>query len=788
MAKSRAKKGQPPSKRPAGRRNSKETSARRSGSRRGYWLVRLLAIGLLFGLVGSVYLLYLDHTVRSKFEGKRWAIPARVYARPLELYAGAPITPDQLKMELSRLGYRHVSYPKGPGEWSRNGNRSVVWARSFRFLDGERPSQLIDLRFAGGQVSSMRDRDGQELSLVRLDAQEIASIYPAHNEDRVLVKRDQIPQALVDALLVMEDRDFYHHRGVNPKAIARAIWANIRAGGVVQGGSTLTQQLVKNFYLTRERTLLRKLNEAAMALMLDGHYQKDEILEAYANEIYLGQDGRRAIHGFGLASEYYFNQGLKELDLSRLALLVALVRGPSFYDPRRHPERARKRRDLVLEVMQQQGVISMQQMRRARASGLGVTERKGRGQGRYPAFMELVRRQLHRDYREEDLTSEGLRIFTTLDPWQQQQGEAAVIGRLKRLEAQYRLPAGKLQAALVLAESQSGEVSALVGDRQPGYAGFNRALDALRPIGSLVKPAVYLAALMQPERYSLLSWLQDQPVTLTGPDGTRWQPQNYDRKSHGEVRLHQALAQSYNLATVNLGLELGLDAVINTLQRLGIRRRLDPLPSLLLGAISLTPLEVAQLYQTIAAGGFSSPLRAIRGVQSADGSALQRYPLTVEQSLPAGPVYLLTLNLQQVVREGTGRGLANYLDPSMNIAGKTGTTDELRDSWFAGFSGDKVAVAWLGRDDNKPAGLTGASGALRLWGDTLRRLRPQPLQLVEPESVELVWIDPDSGFLSAESCDNARQFPFIRGSGPVTRGDCAAGARTIQGLFRSLFE
>jgi len=771
------------------KRRASKKNRRPSGFRR--LLRRLLLLLLVFGGLGSgLYLLYLNHTVQVKFEGKRWAVPARVYGRALELYPGASLGPDELVQELTRLGYRKQSHAKQEGSYARNRNRFHVRTRPFVFWDGKEPARFLDLQFQGEQLTSMADGNGRPISLVRLEPPAVGSIYPAHNEDRALIKRDEIPEQLVNALLAVEDRAFFGHHGLHFKGIARALWANLRAGGVVQGGSTLTQQLVKNFFLTQERSLQRKVNEAFMALLLERHYGKDEILEAYTNEIYLGQDGRRAIHGFGLASQFYFNRPLVELDLSQLALLAGLVRGPSYYNPRRHTERARERRDLVLRLMVEQGFITQAQANKAKRAGLGVTNTKGHGRGGYPAFMELVRKQLHRDYREEDLTSEGLRIFTTLDPRVQLQAEQALTQRLKALEKGKRLTAGTLEAATVVANSVDGEVLAVVGGRRARFAGFNRALDAVRPIGSLVKPVVYLSALMRPDRYTLITPLEDKPLRLTGADGKQWAPQNYDHRSHGVVPLQDGLVYSYNLATVGLGMEIGLDQVANVLHNLGVRREFEPYPSMLLGAVSLSPLEVTQVYQTLAAGGFYSPLRAIREVLTAEDKPLQRYPLTVHEAAPAGPVYLLNQALQDVVRRGTGRSLARYLSPALNVAGKTGTTDDLRDSWFAGFSGDKVAVVWVGRDDNKPAGLSGASGAMQVWGDLMRRLRPRPLNLPQPESVEMVWIDPQSGLRADGSCSGARLLPFIKGSAPRENAPCAAGAveSFIRNPLRIFFE
>ncbi|MFC1357338.1 MAG: penicillin-binding protein 1B [gamma proteobacterium symbiont of Phacoides pectinatus] len=782
-------------RRPAARSGTRAKKPRRRGASRPRgrvkrrWLARLIAFGFLFSLVAGVYVLYLDHTVRTKFEGKRWAVPARVYGRPLELYAGARLTGEQLQAELRRLGYRKVAHPRQPASWSQSGSRFLIRTRNFQFWDVAEPEQYIDLRLDGGRVAHLSQADGAELALLRLEAPEIGSIYPAHNEDRVLVRRDQLPPGLVTALLAVEDRTFHEHHGVDPRGIARALGANLRAGALVQGGSTLTQQLIKNFYLTRERTLWRKLNEAVMALLLDARYGKDEILGAYANEIYLGQDGSRAIHGFGLASDFYFNRPLGELDLARQALLVALVRGPSYYDPRRNPKRARKRRDLVLRLLAEQGAISQAEARHAAAQPLGVTDQRGRGRGNFPAFMDLVRRQLHRDYREEDLTSEGLRIFTTLDPWVQAHAEEALGDRLGKLEKWNKLPAGKLEGSAVVVDAQGAEVLALVGGRKARFAGFNRALDAVRPIGSLIKPVVYLAALMEPARYTLVTPLEDTGLTIWGGDGKAWTPRNYDRKEHGQVPLHRALANSYNLSTVRLGMDMGLGRVVDLLRELGISRPVEPVPAMLLGALSLSPLEVAQLYQGFAGGGFYSPLRAIREVLDAEGRPLQRYPLTVRQAVPGGAVYLLNRNLQEVVSEGTGKGLARFLPSAFKVAGKTGTTDGLRDSWFAGFTGDKVAVVWVGRDDNRPAGLTGGTGALQVWGDMMRRIAPLSLELISPEGVETVWVEPHSMMRSGEGCEGARPFPFIKGSAPRIQSSCSRGGESgLGGFLMDLFQ
>lgn len=409
----------------------------------GRWALLLIAVA---GLAGALYAIHLDGTVREKFEGKRWALPARVFARPLELYAGRALSAEALRAELERLKYRPVKSPSSAGTYVGSGGRFIVYTRPFRFWDGSEPERVLDIRIENGRVTQLKDATGgADPPLVRLGAVLIASIYPTHHEDRVLIRSEDLPPLMVDTLLAVEDRDFYDHWGVDPWAIARAMWRNLRAGGVVQGGSTLTQQLVKNFYLTDERTLARKINEAFMAVLLELHYSKGEILEAYANEIFLGQDGNRAIHGFGLASRFYFNRRLEELGIAETALLVALIKGPSYYDPRRYPERAMARRNLIIDTLQEQNLIGVEKAAAAKKAPLGVSSKGGRPAGAYPAYLQLVRRQLQRDYREEDLRSEGLLIFTTLDPLVQTAAEEAVSKGVPKLEGSRGFKAGTLE-------------------------------------------------------------------------------------------------------------------------------------------------------------------------------------------------------------------------------------------------------------------------------------------------------------------------------------------------------
>lgn len=734
----------------------------------------LLFISLPILLIAfGVYVVYLDHTVQVQFEGKRWALPARVYARPLELFQGMKLNPEILAAELNDLGYVQVTQPEGPGAYSRSPSAFRLVTRSFRFWDTSEASQPVTVTFDGNTLHALQNtRTGARLDLVRLDPLLVGGIYPAHHEDRVLVQVEEVPPLLIKALIDVEDRRFYKHRGINVVSILRAMWANLRAGSTVQGGSTLTQQLVKNFYLTADRTLSRKLNEVIMAVLLEMHYSKDEILEAYLNEIFLGQDGQRAIHGFGLASQFYFGRPLNELDVSQLALLVGMVRAPSSYEPRQHPQRAIAIRNRVLDAMLTQQDITAGQAAKAKQAPLGVTAKPPAGISPYPAFMDLLRRQVQHDYKEEDLTSEGLQIFTAFDPQIQRVAERALANRIAALEKAYKIPEGKLEGAVIVTDTQNGEVLAMVGGRDARYTGFNRALNAQRPIGSLMKPVIYLTALAQPQKYTLVTPLDDGAFTLKNTGGKPWSPQNYDHQSHGEVPLYLALAHSYNISSARLGLEVGVPRVLKTLYALGVTREFPAYPSTLLGAIELSPLEVTQFYQTLASGGFRTPLRAIRDVLTMRGEPLQRYPLSVEQAADPASAFLVTRAMQEVVRSGTARTLEQIL-PDLELAGKTGTTDDLRDSWFAGFSGKHLIVVWLGRDDNEPTGLSGASGALKVWGDIMKAINSEPLRLSLPAGVELASVDPQTQMRLEPGCPAAVELPFIKGSAPQDYAPCS---------------
>lgn len=740
----------------------------------------LLKFGLTFSIILAVVLIYIDAKVRYNLNERQWQLPARVYSQSLVLSEGVAMYPRDLLYRLRLMGYTEQGSAREPGSFSHWNDKFEIYSRGFNSVEGPVRARRFRLEFEGAQLAVLETIGGDALGQARLEPLEIGSIYPSHREDRMLVKLDEVPNSLVEILLLVEDKRFFQHFGVSPRAIARAMLANIKAGRTVQGGSTITQQLVKNVFLSQDRSLMRKGIEAVMAIMVEWHYSKQQILESYLNEVYLGQEGSRSIHGFALASRHYFNRPLASLDASQIALLVGMVKGPSYYDPWRNPQRARDRRNVVLSVMAQSQLITPQQARSFEAQGLGLAKSSAL-EGVYPAYLDLVRRQLRRDYSQESLQTEGMKIFTSFDPVVQHYAEQSL---QKVMASQDK----KLEAAMVVVGVETGDVLAVVGGRRVRYAGFNRALDAVRPIGSLMKPAVYLAALEQPRRYTLATPISDGPVEVAGPNNSLWQPQNFDKKSHGKVLLHRALAKSYNLATARLGMEVGIDEIANMVKRLGVKRKMPRVPALTLGAGGLSPLEVASMYQTIAAKGVQSPLRSIVDIANSEGRALARYPVKQIPVVDDEIVHLLHYSLIEVVREGTGKSVYRYLPEDYAVAGKTGSTNDLRDSWFAGFAGDYLAVVWLGHDDNASTGLTGSSGALKVWSEFMASASHRPLDMEAPGGVVYKWIDKDTGLLSRQFCEGARYMPFIQGSAPEQRAKCTGAIPGALQWFQGLFE
>ena len=726
------------------------------------WLKSFAALFAVF----VVYVVYLDFVVRARFDDVRWELPAKVYARPLELFESLRLNADDFERELNLLNYRYAYQPVESGTFQRNGDEFEIVTRTFTFWDITESSQHIRISFADGKIKKITNlRQNEPVTLLRLDPVLVGGIYPLKKEDRTIVTLKEVPELLPKILVAVEDRKFYQHFGIDVVAIGRAFLANFRAGRSVQGGSTITQQLVKNFYLSNERTLWRKFNEVIMSVLLDFHYDKNEIMQAYINEVYLGQDKSHAVHGFALASQFYYAKPIHQLDLNEMTTLVALIRGPSYYHPENHPKRLLGRRDRILDILLEQKVITQTQHAQTKSQAIYINKKRFISAKQHPAFLDLVKRQLKQYYPESKLQTEGLRIFTTLDPVLQLNAEAATRTRVNQLDNKKKLN-DKLQVAAIFVNATSAEVLALVSDRNPEFSGFNRTLDAKRPIGSLIKPVVYLTALQQKDKYSWSTVIQDKSISLKTKDDNVWTPKNYDNVSHGDVTLIDAMIYSYNQAAVRVGLDVGFSAINKNYRNLGGTEDLPTYPSILLGAQNLAPIEVAQIYQTLAANGFRSEIRAIREVLDTNNQPLRRYPIKLKQSISSDDVNLIVSGLRQVTKNGTAKELARRL-PNVDLAGKTGTTNDTRDSWFAGFSGSHVGVVWLGTDDNLPTELTGSSGAMQLWADIAAKINMSDLKLEQTENIEVVRVDGKSGLLTNESCDGSMELMYLSGTAPV---------------------
>ena len=731
----------------------------------GILLIVIIAAMVLLAL----YLVKLDRTITTKFEGKRWDIPAKVYSQPLELYQGASVDTDTMKKWLELLNYQSNKSYDRTGTYHKSGNTYFIHTRGFTYSANDvDKEQVIKMTIAGNKIESVQSTQPAKTGIIRLEPVNIGGIYPDSNEDRMVVTLDQVPQPLIDALIATEDRGFYEHKGVSIRGIARAVLNNF-TGGPRQGGSTITQQLIKNFYLNSDRTMKRKANEALMAVLLELHYSKDEILQTYLNEIYLGQNGNRSINGFGLASQFYFDKPLKELRLDQQALLVGMAKGPSVYNPRRHPNDSTARRNTVLNNMLAVGKISQEEYEKAIEKPLDVADKPVEGKSQFPDFLDIVKRELNKVYYSDDLKNEGLIIISTLDPIAQLAADKAVerkLGELRRRGSKTK----DLQGALVSANPETGELVAVVGSGSE-FTGFNRAVDAKRQVGSLLKPIIYMTAL-ESGRYNLASSVDDSPITVNLSDGTEWNPKNYDNRDHGYVPFTTALSQSYNHSAVRLGMEFGVNTFAKQLQRMGVKEKIPTYPSALLGSVNLSPMDMLGVYQVFATGGFRTPIHSIRSVIDDRGHILQRTGLNTQRSIPPETNFLINYALQDVVKNGTAKRIQS-LGSNLNLAGKTGTTNDYRDAWFAGYSGNYVSVVWVGRDDNKPIGLSGGSGALPVWVDYMNRLKLTPVALPEPEGIEWLWLENNSGKLSNERCADARYLPVMSAYLPEEASSCA---------------
>jgi penicillin-binding protein 1B len=754
--------------------------------------VLALAFGVGFLVAGIV--VEADRTVRARFEGVTFRVPSRVYSAPTILYPGLDWKRIDLRGSLARLGYREAASASGlpPGQYLWGAHRLRLHLRAFEHPSRPEPARDVVLMLRGDSVDQIREMpSGRELGAVMLEPESLGAYYGPSREQRELVRLDDMPRHLVDAVLAVEDQRFETHPGIDLRRVAGATWANLRAGAIRQGGSTLTQQLVKNFFLTPERTFRRKLQEAVMALVVEGRYDKQEILESYLNEIYLGQRGATAIHGFGEAARLYFGKSAADLTVAESGLLAAIIQSPNGISPYRDPERATRRRNLVLELMHEQGRLDEETFASARVEPLRLASvTPDAGDARY--FLDLLRRELSETYPAEHLAREGMRIYSTLDRRLQSLAAQALVEGLAAIEKRFadRVEAAserRLQGCLVALRPRTGELLALVGGRDYGVSQFDRCTQARRQSGSVFKPFVFIAAL-EPQggepAITLATRLDDTPLEIETPSGP-WRPRNHDDIFHDEVSVREALEGSYNVATARLAQQIGVGRVAEVARRLGVESPLPLVPSLALGTAEVAPIELARAYATIASGGIRPRLQAVEDLVDGTGRVVERREMRFERVLDPGTAYLATSLLEGVADRGTASRVRSggLRGP---VGAKTGTTTEERDLWFVGFTPDLVAVVWLGYDEPRSVGVPSSVGALPIWrsfvegatGGVVRGAFPRP------PLIERVAIHPPTGALALDGCPEQRDEYFLRGTLPDEF--CPAGGASRGGLLRWL--
>ena len=713
----------------------------------------LLKVAFTGAVLTVFYGGYLDWQIRSKMDGQIWRLPAEVYSRIESVKISDNLAFDEVIQILLDNEYRQTTMVAAPGDFKLEDDTIVVLRRAFPFPDKPEPQRVLRLRFVDNKLNRIEDLVAvKAIDEFRL-APKLIAMLESDNEDRLAIPLQNYPRLLIDALILTEDRRFYDHHGINPVGIIRALITNIRAGQTVQGGSTLTQQLVKNLFLSSERTITRKANEALMSLVLDWRYDKNRILETYLNEIYLGQNGDTQIHGFELASQFYFGRSIREISLDQIALLVGMVKGPSLYNPWRNPQNALERRNVVLKLMLEHKMIGDELYQLLSQRPLGV-QQKGQISRKYPSFIQTLQADLRRELGEHKISSLlGARIFTTMDLKQQAQAENAVVNTVSQLQLKTKNP--YLEGAMIVADYRVGEIRAVVGGLQTEYAGFNRALMAKRQIGSLVKPSIYLTALSNPEQFRLNTPINNQPITINVKGSPPWQPRNYDKKYSGSVMLMDALARSLNIPTVNIGMKVGLSKVIDTQKAMGWDNvEIPKVPAMLLGAYTISPYDVTKLYQTIANQGGRIELTTVDTIADRQGNIIYQHDKTAKQVVPQEAAFQTLFAMQQTVERGTARSLQNdYAD--LRLAGKTGTTNDARDTWFVGIDGKNISTVWLGRDDNGETKLTGASGALQIYKDYLSHTYIEKLKLNKPANMKWVGITQHGSW----DCDSNRMIP-----------------------------
>lgn len=738
------------------------------------WFITFLVVAGVGALAVSWQLKNLEKEIEEKFtHNRRWNIPSRVYSDAEYLYPGIDTGRRGLLSKLERLAYRQVAAVKGPGDFAVQPAHVDIYLHDFAYPLEKFTGFPVRLELKSRTLQRLIDLESnEELPLVKLEPEEIATLFDEKMEDRTLVTLKDCPQHLLEAIILVEDERFFRHSGVDPIAIARAAVADLLHLRLVQGGSTLTQQLVKNFFLTSKKSLRRKFNEALMAILLERKHAKAEILEAYLNEIYLGQRGPSSVTGVAEAAKHYFAKDVGQISTAEAALLAGMIRSPSEYSPIRNKDRSRERRNLVLKKMREADVITEKAYQAALSEEIATPKPKVRPVFA-PYFIDFLKQQIATFYPEGVLQSEGLKIFTTLDMSMQLAAEEALTQGLGSLEINHGklLPkdhAEPLQGCLIAITPQNGYVRAMVGGRSYVESQFNRCTQGLRQPGSTFKPFVYLTAFDESrskKRFTPATLVEDKGFTVETVQGP-WSPENYDHQEHGAVTLRTALENSYNIATARLAIDVGLDAVVQTAKDAGITSPMMAVPSLALGAFEVTPLELATAYTIFPNMGLRPEPLTVMNVMTPLGEVLEKETLKMRRVFDPAPVFLADNLMKGVLEHGTAAA-ARSMGFKGIAAGKTGTTSNYKDAWFVGFTPELLSLVWVGYDDNTPIQMSGARAALPIWAGFMKRSAGEERQdFPFPEGLVQVDIDPKTGALGGKQCPQTITEYFIEGTEP----------------------
>lgn len=748
---------------------------------RYYWrFIKFLTLAsVVIGVVVWFYLGHLNKLIEEKFDKPRkWNLPSRVFSDAEYLYPGLDIGKIRIIDKLDRLSYRDVGAEiKGPGDYAKSEDSLDIYLHDFNYPTEDFKGFPLHLKLQENLIIDVVNLDSKEsLPVAKLEPEEISSIFDEKMEDRTVATLKDVPPLLLESIITIEDERFFKHRGVDPIGILRATFANLRAMRIVEGGSTLTQQLIKNFFLHPKKSFVRKIREQLMAIQMERTHTKGEILEAYINEIYLGQRGASSISGVAEAAKYYFAKNVSQLTTGECAMLAGMIKNPYAYNPRVSEEKAEERRNFVLGRLFEAELITKGEYDKAMAESL-ITPKYTVKVGTSPYFIDFVKKQLADLYPEDILQSEGLKIFTTLNMTMQLIAEDVLINGLDGLEKSSAkiLPEGHeglLQGVLIAMQPGNGYLRALVGGRDYSKSQFNRAIQAKRQPGSAIKPFVYLTA-FDPRRsdsfFTPASIVDDTSFTVKS-GGEDWSPLNYDKEEHGKITLRTALEKSYNIATAKVAMEAGLTNVVETAKEAGMESNIDPVPSLALGSFEVVPIELAAAYTIFPNGGILAEPISIMNVVDSKGNRLERKNIKMKRVFDSAPVYLTTNVLKGVVDQGTGASVRG-LGFDKIAAGKTGTTSNYRDAWFIGFTPDFLALTWVGYDDNLPTNMSGARAAIPMWTEFMKQVVFTNQDFTPSPGVVRAKIDPITGGLSNRKCPDYIWETFIEGTEPTQSCD-----------------